>query len=125
MSIWQDVGEIIGDTFAALSDDTVTYSRGASTLIGLSATFGHSEFPATSTDGSVITWTSEDVIVNTADLILNGAATKPVKGDRIIRVLPDGSTVHYEVHQPGPSAKAYTLSCEDIRLRIHCKRVAS
>ena len=125
MTIWTDAAAVLSGAMQAVSDELVVYSRGAATLSGLSGTFGKSEFAAVGGDGYSLEMIIEDFVLDTADLILEGVTIKPAVRDRIVRTLPSGDTVTYEVFQPNSATKPYRLSAQDLRMRIHLKRVGN
>lgn len=124
MTIWQDAASMLSGAMKAVSDELVTYSRGASTLEDLSVTFGASQFEAMTTDGHSLEVITEDIVLDTADLILDEITVKPAVRDRVTRTLPSGEVITYEVFQPGPNQKCYRVVAQDLRMRIHLKRVA-
>ncbi len=125
MTIWQHAAAALSSVFKAVSDETVTYTRGNASNEELSVSFGKSEFEAVGEHGQILEVITEDIVLDTADLTLNDVVVKPQRGDKVVRVLPSGDTVTYEVCPPDKSMKPYKLSCQDLRMRIHLKRVAN
>jgi hypothetical protein len=124
MTIWTKAAAALSKSLKAVSNETLTITRGADTGT-LSASFGTSTFEIVEGGGSIIEWISEDILCDTADYKFNGVAVKPARGDQLVRTLPSGLTVTYEVHHPSKNQKPYALNCQDLRLRIHAKRVGN
>lgn len=107
----------------------VTYHRGAQSVT-LRATVGRTPFDVTSDSGVSIRSESRDYIIRTADLVLGGASSLPLVGDKIHEV--DGVTTYiYEVLTPGAVTGAqgerdphYVYSDPGrLALRVHTKLV--
>jgi len=100
--------------------DTVVYVRGAAS-VSLQATRGRTEFRQVGTSGVQTRVVSVDFIIRTADLVLAGELTKPVRGDRISQTL-DGFSETYEVITPGGEPVWRWCDAQGhLSLRIHTK----
>lgn len=95
----------------------VVYRRGSATVT-LAATVGRYEFDVDDGAGGAVRVEMRDYLIETADLILSGAATLPKDGDLIVE--GDGAT--YEVVGPGGvPAWRYSDPFKNT-LRIHTKQ---
>ena len=103
--------------------ETVRYERGVDG-VDLSATIGRTLFEVDSGYGVIERIESRDFLVLTSDLMLEGVAALPQRGDRIRET--QGATIYvYEVMAPG---KEPHYRCSDPyrkTLRIHTKHVAT
>jgi len=100
----------------------VTYQRGIDSVV-VPATIGQTVFRFDSQDGATIRTVSRDFLIRAADLILNGLATEPQRGDRITET-DGGKTFTYEVMSPGGNEPAWRYSDPYRRtLRIHTKGI--
>lgn len=102
---------------------TVTYQRGAAS-VSVSATIGRTEFEQADSFGIIHRIESRDFLVRSVDLVLDGSATLPEPGDRILD--SDGSHMHiYEVMSPGGEPPFRFSDPYRKALRIHTKHVAT
>lgn len=99
----------------------VTYVRGADSVT-LPATIGRTEFEIDDGQGLLQKYESRDFLVQTADLVLDGSATLPERGD-LVRETQGATTYVYEVLAPGQE-RAWRYS-DPYRqaLRIHTKHI--
>lgn len=114
---------MLGRQMKAAAGVEVTYSRGAE-----SATFtawpGETRFAVSSPDGkSRVVWGDADWLIEAADLVLDGAAVKPLKGDRIAATI-NGEACVFEASTPtGETVWRWSDHMGRTRVRVHCKRV--
>ena len=99
----------------------VTYSR-AKDEVEVLATVGKTTFNIDSGSGVVESFESRDFIILAADLVLNGEAVTPERGDRISEV-HDGQTFVYEVMGPGQEPCWRWSDPFRRAMRIHTKQV--
>lgn len=99
----------------------VTYVRGADSVT-LPATIGKTEFAIEDGHGLLQKYESRDFLVQTGDLILNGTATLPERGDQI-RETQGKSTYVYEVLAPGTEPVWRYSDPYRHTLRIHTKQI--
>jgi len=98
---------------------TVTYVRGDDT-VAVAATVGKTEFPVVGPDGVQSAVESRDYIINSVDLVLDGAVVIPQRGDQV-RDTVNGVDRTYEVLSPG-GTQHYRFTGPDNGLcRIHTK----
>ena len=101
---------------------TVTYSRSGAS-VEVTATVGQSEYEASDVENYHTTIKMRDYIVNAADLVINGSAIKPQRGDQIRQVV-DGETKVYEVLPPSSNSDVYeNRDGREVIYRIHTKLV--
>ena len=102
---------------------SVSYARGAST-VEVQATIGRTEFEQADEYGIVTKTESRDYLIRTADLVLDGQATLPMRGDQIRET--DGTTTFvYEVLSPGDEPVFRYSDPYRKALRIHTKHIAT
>jgi len=101
----------------------VTYCRGE-TSVDVLATIGRTVFDTEDSYGVVEHSESRDFLILAADLVLNGQAVLPERGDRI-RETQDGKTFVYEVMAPGREPHFRFSDVYRRTLRIHTKQVAT
>ena len=100
---------------------TVTYHRGVDS-VAVQATIGRTIFEVDDGMGILEKIESRDFLILTGDLIVNGQAAVPLRGDRIKEACGDKLYV-YEVLAPG-SQPHYRFSDPYRKtLRIHSKQV--
>ncbi len=100
---------------------SITYRRGSASVT-LQATIGRTDFASDQIEPVIETWQSRDFLVRTPDLVFDGIATLPKRGDQIDET--DGSVTHtYEVMAPG--GQTPWRYADDFRreLRVHTKHV--
>ena len=102
---------------------SVSYARGAST-VAVQATVGRTEFEQADEYGIVHKTESRDYLIRTADLVLDGQATLPKRGDQI-RETDGSTTVVYEVLSPGDEPVFRYSDPYRKALRIHTKHIAT
>ena len=120
----QEGMEILSEGLQTFAGETVVYTRENQANDSLRVTFGKSTFEVVGSDGCLLEVVTDDALLDTADLTLGGQQIFPKRYDRIPRTLPSGEVVTYEVFPPDKNRQCYILSCQDLRMRIHCKRVA-
>lgn len=100
----------------------ITYEQ-AGQQVTLSAVFGRTMLKlADEVTGFRIVWTDRDFIVRAADLVLNGVAVLPARGDRIAEV-SNGVAWTFDVLAPGDEPHWRWSDPERTMLRIHGKLV--
>jgi len=100
----------------------VVYQRGEATVEVL-ATVGRTEFDLNDSAGGSVRSVSRDFLIRTQDLVLEGQATLPQRGDRISETTADGTVYVHEVLGPG-SEPAWRYSDPGRRtLRVHTKQI--
>lgn len=102
---------------------SVSYARGAST-VAVQATVGRTEFEQADEYGIVHKTESRDYLIRTADLVLDGQAAMPKRGDQI-RETDGTTTVVYEVLSPGDEPVFRYSDPYRKALRIHTKHIAT
>jgi len=102
---------------------TVVYQRGDESVEVL-ATVGRTVFETADAYGVVEHSESRDFLILAADLMLDGQAVLPQRGDRI-RETQDGRTYVLEVMAPGKEPEWRWSDGYRQTLRIHTKQVAT
>ena len=102
---------------------SVSYARGAST-VEVQATIGRTVFEQADEFGIVTKTESRDYLIRTADLVLDGLATLPKRGD-LIRETDGTTTFVYEVLSPGDEPVFRYSDPYRKALRIHTKHIAT
>ncbi len=102
---------------------TVEYRRGASSVT-LSATLGASVLRITDGVGMRIERTDRDYIVKAADMLLDGVAVVPQRGD-VIWDATDGTTKVYEVGSPPGDPLWRYSDAHGYLMRIHAKETGT
>lgn len=104
---------------------TVTYRRGSDS-VSLTAIKGNQLLRITDNNGQVrTTRTDADFIVDLADLVLNGSAIEPTRGDFIDETGSDSITRRYAVLSPGGIEPTHRMDRERKTVRIHCKTIGT
>jgi len=101
----------------------VTYCRGEES-VEVRATIGRTVFETADAYGVVEHSESRDFLIQAADLVFDGQAVLPERGDRI-RETQDGKTFVYEVMAPGQEPHYRFSDVYRRTLRIHTKQVAT
>jgi len=101
----------------------VTYVRGSSS-VELSATIGRTVFELRDDYGGIEKTEARDYIVRAEDLILDGSAVLPERGDEI-RETDGAKTCVYEVMAPGKKPHWRWSDPYRKALRIHTKHTAT
>lgn len=115
------VNRALGDTEGV----TVTYSRRLSsgtthTVTITRARHGRTLFAGLSEQAVAVQWGERDYLIEVADLVLNGSATTPQRGDRIT----EGSDV-WELASPQTEEACWRYSDQGrTAFRCHVKRVS-
>ncbi len=105
----------------AHASQPVTYRRGAQQVV-VKATLGRRDFESDSTEGRLYI-RANDFLIRAADLVLNGLATLPERGDQI-DVDFGGQVATFEVlAQDGIPPWEYSDPFQHV-MRIHTKKVA-
>ena len=99
----------------------VVYQRGQQTLT-VPATIGRTVFETTDEYGVVVRTESRDFLISVADLVLDGVAILPQRGDRI-RESEGGQAFVYEVLAPGQEPCWRYSDPYRQTLRIHTAQV--
>jgi hypothetical protein len=102
---------------------TVTYARGKDS-VDVRATIGKSVFEVESGYAVLERVESRDYLVPAADLVLVGAVTLPLKGDRI-KETDGGKVFVYEVMAPGSEPQFQFSDPYRKTLRIHTKFIGT
>lgn len=105
------------------SDSTqITYRRGDLST-SVKATLGRTLLKLSDPYGNVqMVWTDRDFILRQEDLVLDGAAVVPERGD-LIEMTVRGSLQIFEVLVPSESEQHYKADPHDVFFRVHTKRV--
>jgi len=101
----------------------VSYGRGAST-VAVQATIGRTVFEQADEYGIVTKTETRDYLIRTADLVLNGLAVLPTRGDQI-RETEGPTTFVYEVLSPGDEPVFRYADPYRKALRIHTRHIAT
>jgi hypothetical protein len=113
----------LADQLKTHASTEVIYQRGAD-QVAVQATIGKTEFEIDDGSGVIQRFQSRDYLIQTADLMLGGAPTLPVAGDRIRETVGD-QTLLYEVLAPGNEPHfRYSDPFRKV-LRIHSKHVGT
>lgn len=100
---------------------SVVYVRDADSVT-VPATIGRTEFEIDDGQGLIQKYESRDFLVQTADLILDGTAKLPERGDQIRET--QGATIYvYEVLAPGQERPWRYSDPYRQTLRIHTKHI--
>lgn len=105
---------------------TVTYRRGEAS-VELQATIGRTEHEVENGYGVLQKVETRDFLVRAEDLVLNGSAVLPNRGDRIIESHGEAALT-YEVMAPGTRSGSSHFKYADAyrhSLRIHTKHVGT
>lgn len=97
----------------------VIYRRGEE-AVNVRATKQQTEFEI-DRNGLVETFVSMDFSFDAGELVLSEGQTTPEPGDRLWEMLPSGTTVVYEVLEPGGDRQCYELDAHRTRLTVHSK----
>ena len=117
MGALQNARSALFRTLQRTDGAAVTYHRGVSS-VGVTAVRGRSQFDSPQDGGFIVQVTSDDWLVNAADLIIGGSVITPQSGDQIRHTV--GATVYvYEVMNPPYS----TSDLDRGGLRIHSKLI--
>jgi len=113
----------LADQLKTHASTEVIYQRGVN-QVAVQATIGKTEFEIDDGSGVIQRFQSRDYLIQTADLMLGGAPTLPVAGDRIRETVGD-QTLVYEVLAPGN--EPHFCFSDPFRkvLRIHAKHVGT
>jgi hypothetical protein len=98
---------------------TVTYQRGNNT-VDVQATIGRTIFRTDDGYGAAVRTESRDFLITAADLVIDGAAVLPERGDQI-RETVDAQVFIYEVLAPGDEQHFRYSDQYRRTLRIHTK----
>lgn len=122
-NLFQTGSAWLADQMKTHASVDVLYERGAE-QVPVKATIGKTEFELDDGSGVVVRIQSRDYLIQAADLVLGGAPSLPVAGDRIWET-QGATTFVYEVNAPG-NEPHYRFS-DPFRklLRIHTKHVAT
>ena len=113
----------LADQLKTHASTEVIYQRGVN-QVAVQATIGKTEFEIDDGSGVIQRFQSRDYLIQTADLMLGGAPTLPVAGDRIREAVGDQTFV-YEVLAPGNEPHfRYSDPFRKV-LRIHGKHVGT
>jgi hypothetical protein len=100
----------------------VAYRRGADEVT-VQATIGRTLLKLDDGYGGVrMEWTDRDFLIHAADLVLNGVAVLPERGD-LIRETQGGKVIVYEVMAPGKEPAWRWSDVFHKVLRVHAKQV--
>jgi len=103
---------------------TVVYRRGAGE-VSVQATIGRTLLKLDDGYGGVrMEWTDRDFLIHAADLVLNGVAVLPERGD-LIRETQGGKVIVYEVMAPGKEPPWRWSDVFRKVLRVHTKQVGT
>jgi len=110
----------LADQLKTHAGRTVTYRRGTDT-VAVTATIGRTEFEVDDEFGVLRKIESRDFLILAADLVLNGQAVLPERGDEIDET-QGGVTYTYEVMAPGKEPHFRYSDPYRKTLRIHTKQ---
>ena len=105
---------------------TVTYVRGDDS-VEVQAAIGQTNFRFDDRFGATIRHVARDYLIRTSDLVINGQAIEPRRGDRIREVI-GGQALEHEVMSPNASGGEPEWRWSDpfgMTMRIHTKKVNS
>jgi len=108
-------------TLSRSCGQSVTYRRGEFSTV-LTAVADSKQYEADNGYGVLETYECRDFLIPTSELVLDGAAVLPQKGDRIEEAR-EGVTYLYECMAPGVLTH-YRFMCPSL-LRIHTKLVGT
>lgn len=121
-----DGARFLSDTLQQFASVSAMLVRGAASC-DLRATIGKTDFDVLEGDGPAVRFATRDFIVRSRDLRLDGALTKPRRGDRIREWVRtnDGyfSWIEHEVVSPGGGLEWRPCDGTEELIRIHTKRV--
>ena len=105
----------------AVKGVAVTYLRGEGEIPIALAIFGRTEWEAPHRDGFVEKFTSVDVLIPPADLVVDSVLIEPEKGDQIQRTQGDVVRTYEVLGQPGiPPAR---IDNDRTFWRVHTKLI--
>lgn len=105
------------------SNGEIIYARGA-VSVDLTAGRGRSSFDVLQGD-VLVHLESRDFLIEAAELVLDGALTLPVRGDRITETDELGATLTYEVLEPGGEPPWRYSDEYRLQFRVHTKLIAN
>lgn len=112
----------LGDQLKEHVSRTVVYRRGANEAT-VQATIGRTLLKLDDGYGGVrMEWTDRDFLIHAADLVLDGNAVLPQRGD-LVRETQGTTTFVYEVMAPGKEPAWRWSDVYRKMLRIHSKQV--
>lgn len=120
-NLLQQAKTTLVDTLRTNAATAVTYVRGSDS-VSLTAVKGRSNHPVTLSDGSQEEVQSIDWIIRRADLVIDGVAVEPRRGDKIIQVLGDVTITHELLGDGGEGSWRYSDQFRTA-FRIHTKVV--
>jgi len=99
----------------------VVYSRGSDS-VAVQATIGSTDFRLDDGTGASVRYVSRDFLIRTADLVLDGSAIEPRRGDEI-QETKGGVVYTHEVMGPDNDEPVWRYSDSDrLVMRIHTKQ---
>jgi len=101
---------------------SITYRRGDNAVAGVSAVVGQTPFRIDDAAGASIVSRHRDFIFDAADLVIDGAAATPERGDEIDQADGAGDTVTYRVTAPAGEAPWRYVDEANSRIRVHTIR---
>jgi hypothetical protein len=117
-------GDAIAQGLASIGDvagETVTYTRGADTIGGLTAVPGSTKFGTEEVEGFGIGFVSNDWIFDAAKLLIAGVKITPKRGD-LVKWTKGGVQRMYEVLKDAGGGPPYRFSdSARTRIRVHTK----
>ena len=123
MSLSSRLQSFVGRKMKEAFPAEITYTRDGVT-IPLIATVGQTRFASQMEGKARVEFGEIDLIIESKDLVFDGAVTTPLKGDRIAITL-NGTAMTLELMIPQTREPSWRYSDpERKRIRLHLKRVA-
>jgi hypothetical protein len=118
MTAFSNATSALMATLKQAAGAAITYRRGANS-VPVTAVRGQSNIEIAQADGRVIQFTSSDWMIEAANLVINGTAVEPARGDTIEHMV-GATTSTYEVLDPpfkpmDAGATAYRVYTKRIR----------
>lgn len=101
--------------------ESITYSRGRSS-VSITATVGKTLLKLADEYGTRVEWADQDFLIRAADLVLDGEAVEPQRGDTV-RWARGGTTYVFEVLAPGNEPAWRWADEHRTMYRVHAKEV--
>lgn len=109
----------LGQRMKAFNSSAVTYRRGASSIVGVLASYGTRRVDTFDSDNVMVTVTFHDFVIDAADLEVDGERFEPERGDRIESIV-DGVLQAFEVSSQGTTEGIWRYTdSTNLRVRIH------
>jgi len=107
---------------ASHAAESITYSRGGSYSLAITAAKGRTEYDTINAYGLALKHRSQDWFITASALVFDGTTMRPQRGDRITYVSGD-TTETYEVMPLVDGEDCYRLEPHGYTMRIHTRLI--